>query len=119
MRGVPGTENIAHYKSIDRYLVVKTMEGKLKRLATGRTLIEALMMRDWCKVNNWRKFIYRHQYIQKNRSGSYGIYKDFKDENGNNYRLQFGTFNTFEEAQKERDLLIKYDWDFEALCALE
>lgn len=118
MRNIPNTSNISFNKQKNKYEVVVFIGKKAKRLATGRTLIEALMMRDWCRENNWNKFVYRSQHIQETRCGRFQIYKDIKKD-GSSKRETFGTFSSFEEAQKERDLLMKYDWDLETLCLLE
>ena len=119
MRGVPGTSNISYDRKKNRYRVIYIKNGKLKQLATGRTLIEALMIRDWCREHGWIPFIHRFQFIQKQSSNSYQIYKHFKQKDGSYKKYCFGCYNTIEDAIEERDLLIKYDWDFEVLCSLE
>ena len=119
MRGVPGTSNIGYDRKNNKYRVDYVENGKIKRLATARTLIEALMIRDWCKENDWKPFIHRSKFIQKQPYGGYQIYKHFKQKDGSYKKHCFGCYNTIEDAIEERDLLIKYDWDFEAVCSLE
>ncbi len=117
MRGIIDTLNII--KKSDKYCVVVSKDGKLKQLATGRTLIEALMMRDWCRENGWIPFVRRLQFIQEHGPGIYQIYKYFKQNDGSYKKICFGSYRTVEDAIEERDLLIKHNWDFEALCSLE
>lgn len=116
MRNIEGTSNIS--KKYDKYCVITVNDGNIKYLATGRTLIEALMMRDWCRENGWIPFIRRSQFIQENR-GIYQIYKYFRQDDGTYRKICFGSYRTIDDAVNERDLLIKYNWDFEAVCSLE
>ena len=119
MRGVLGTSNISYDRKKNRYRVIYIENGKLRQLATGKTLIEALMIRDWCREHGWIPFVHRFQFIQKQSSNSYQIYKHFKQKDGSYKKYCFGCYNTIEDAIEERDLLIKYNWDFEVLCSLE
>ena len=112
MRGFPGTKNIKKH-SISGYEIFKRLNGKDTYLGRGKTLIIALMKRDWCKANNWKPYPSTFKYIRETRSGSYIIEKQT-----NKKCDSYGTFRTLKEAQKELELLKKYEWDLEALCDL-
>ena len=118
VRGIEGTENIFFSKKSRKWKVFIVRNRRTKHLATGRTLIEALMMRDWCRANDWQKFIYRTQYIQHTHENSYQIYKDFKNDDGSYRREHFGCFRSLESAIRERDWLIECNWDLELACDL-
>ena len=117
MRTIPGTKYISSFTSNGKqyYLVQKRVNGETKGFGFGNTLIEALMVRDWCEANNWKKRYSRpsltgERYIRK-LHGRYCIQKWV-----NGKCEHFGSFKSLEDAIKERDLLIKYDWDLELLC---
>lgn len=112
MRGVPGTKYIKKH-SIDGYEIFKQLNGKWTYLGRGKTLIMALMKRDWCKANNWTPYPSNFKYIRKTRAGSYEIIKRI-----NGKTESYGTFKTLKEAQEEVELLKKYEWDLGALCDL-
>ena len=117
MRNIQNTENITRAKLHcgTRYLVtISTGKHSKKVLGTGKTLIEALMMRDWCEANGWVSFVGKWKYIQQKTPNSFQVYKDFPDG-----RKCFGHFRSLESAQKERDLLIKYNWDWDLMVELE
>ncbi|MDO9160031.1 MAG: hypothetical protein Q8S32_12155 [Burkholderiaceae bacterium] len=59
-------------------------------------------------TNSAPKIVYRN--ICKTRNGRYKIVKSLKGE-----IIDFGTFKTRHNAVYERDLLEKYDWDYELL----
>lgn len=59
----------------------------------------------------WDGIINEMTYLRINRAGNYEIQKQI-----NGKSKYFGTYNTLEDAQTERDLLIKYNWDIEKLC---
>ena len=111
MKGVPGTENIRLSASKTRYELIKCVDYKNIYFGSGRTLIEALVKRDYLEANNWTK----KQY-QPNATGEKYIY-----EKGSHFIIikngsSFGTFNTLNEAIYERDLLIEFAWDIEKIC---
>ena len=116
MIGVAGTENISKERTPNgiRYKVfIDTGNRKFKQLGSAKTLSEAIRMRNWCREHNWSKFIGEMTYIQKMPSGKFQIYKDFPSG-----RELFGTFDTLEEAQRERDLLIKCNWDWDLMVEM-
>ena len=113
MKGIPNTEHIR--KNGCRYEVFKTVNGKWTYFATGKTLIIALMKRDWCKANNWKKYPVKFKYIKKTPVGNYIIEK----HEAKNKTASYGTFKTLEEAEKELELLKECDWDYEILCNID
>ena len=120
MRLISGTKHISCMRTTNNkifYVVQKRICGQTKHFGMCRTLIGVLMMRDWCQANDWqqpypKKRSTEWKYIHK-FNGKYKIQKviDGKIE-------YFGSFNTLEDALKERDLLIKYNWNLYDLCDL-
>ena len=118
VRGIPDTSNISWSRRGNNYIVF-IVDGKSKvQLASGRTLIEALMMRDWCREHGWIKFVYPRQYIQELPCGTFQVFKDFKQADGTYRREHYGCFRSLESAIKERDWLIECNWDLELACDL-
>lgn len=116
MYGIPGTTNI--YKHNDCFEIRKKKNGKDVYLGHATTLIIALMKRDWCKAHNWEKYPSKEpKNITKTPNGKYIVFKCWR-KNGQLINDNLGTFNTLKEAERERDLLKKYDWDLEVLCDL-
>lgn len=168
MNNVLGTEYIHYHKDKGLFQITKRINGKLKSLGYGKTLIIALMKRDWCKLHNWKPyprqtktgekyivFEWNRFKVRKRINGKYKYYGSFKTlEEAVEYRdfivkkgwstnhkyvnpmrhiyksnehswivsklvngkvTCFGSFKSVEEAQKERDLLEKYDWNYDLL----
>ena len=121
MRGVVGTEGIQ--KSMqsygaESYNIVKTINGKKRRLGHGTTLIIALMKLDWCKANGWKPYPKSDMmYINKTRAGTYNIKKQYLVD-GKIKTVNYGNFSSLEDAQSERDKLVSVDWDIDAWCDL-
>lgn len=74
-------------------------------------------MVDFLKQHDW-DLKYAHirnpemKYIEKIR-GKYHIHRINNDTG----KLEhYGTFNTLEDAQKERDLLVSCNWDWNLIC---
>ena len=103
-------------KHKEGYDVYTGTSRKKKYYAHAQTLIQALMKRDYGLANNWKPFPYTH--ISKTSElyihDSNGRFMILKEINGN--LIYFGTFDTLEDAIAERDLLIKYDWDYDVIC---
>ena len=112
MRDIPGTNHISYRKSDDLYIVVKSVKGKVKHLGSFKTLIGALMIRDYCQANDWKPY-------PKNRSKSGEKYISYREnldvyeivKNINGCNEYFGRYHTLEEAVKWRDYFIANDWD--------
>ena len=111
---LPAITNITPKSS--GFQVTKRIKNNKKYLGFGRTLIEALMIYDWCKQHNWEK--YRKQdtptYIFKENGRGYRVQKSFS-RGGRKYTKTFGTFTKKEYAEAEVQLLKRYDWDYERL----
>lgn len=113
MRGFPGTKNISRHKW--GFQIEKKINGKYHYFGFGTTLIIALMKRDWCEANNWKKrYPVNYKYIFKRDNGKFQIVKrlDGKTET-------FGIFDTYEEAEEEVKKCKIVDWDLELLCELD
>lgn len=105
MRNIPGTEYIQKDSSCGRYHVVyqRTYKGHFK------TLIGALMIRDWCQANNWEVYPYqdtisKQKYIHK-----------FKDVWGVGKRVNgkmkyYGFFKELSDAIEYRDYIVHKGW---------
>ena len=78
---------------------------------TAKTLIQALMVRDWCKANNWKHYPKRtcgltgEKYITQNKKGHYIVGKHIKDRTH-----YYGFFRTLEEAIEYRDFIVNKGW---------
>ena len=114
MKSIPHTEMISkHNEGFDVY---NRTDGKRKYYAHCKTLIQALMIRDYGVANNWKPFPKIHTsethepYIHKRERG-YCIIKQI-----NGKLTYFGIYDKIEDAIAERDLLIKFDWDWDNVC---
>lgn len=104
------------YKRNRNYTIYK----KGKYYGTYKTREEAEKAVEFFKEHDWNpdyvkykndKSKYIGKYISKNVCGNYVISKWI---DGKQYI--FGTFHNLEDAEKERNLLIKYDWDWDLVC---
>ena len=115
MKNIIGTELISKHKYGYQIYTLGTIKTR-KYYASCKTLIEALMIRDYGMVNNWKPFPKPwnsktgERYIHKEDRG-YSIKKTIKGK-----QEYFGVFDRLEDAISERDLLIRFDWDLEVLC---
>ena len=109
MKSIVGTKYIS--KNGTEYQVSKSINGVHTYMGRGKTLIEALMIRDWCIANKWKCFPSKFHYLYKCKSGRWGIQKYV-----NGKMEYFGTFETKQEAEAEIELLKECDWDLELLC---
>ena len=114
MKSIPHTEMISkHNEGFDVY---NRTDGKRKYYAHCKTLIQALMIRDYGIANNWKPFPKIHtsktheKYIHKRHRG-YCIIKQIEGR-----LIYFGIYDKLEDAIAERDLLIKYNWDWDKIC---
>ena len=106
MRDIPHTENICRH-SIKGYKCYKSINGKQKYFGYGRTLIEALMIRDIASANGWVEHIPKfnpRRYIQKNNKG-YNILRWI-----NGKIRYYGFFSNLDEAIEYRDFLESNGW---------
>lgn len=171
MIGIPGTEYIHPHKTSGGYQITKRFGKSHKSMGYGKTLIEALVKRDWVIANNWKPYprttitnekhirlVDNHYKVMKRIKGNYKTYGSFETlEEAVKYRdfiiskcwstnyiyknpmrhiyqnprgrrkwyiekqvngklINFGSFESLEECQKERDLLEKLDWDLDVWC---
>lgn len=181
MKDVPGTENVSYCRSDNNYRVSRRISGQQKLLGSSQSLISALMIRDWCKANNWKRYPksntkshepyirvndnadifykYRVAKVINGREYSFGSFPTLQEaitcrdnciennwnldlipvdplryieflikgdqikynikhkENGST--INYGLFTTIHEAMRERDLLEKYNWDYDIVCNLD
>lgn len=105
--------NERHIRFVDNhYKVMKRICGKYKTYGSFNTLTEAVKYRDFIVSKGWStNYIYKNsmRYIHK-RNNAYHIYKSINSD-----LIYFGSFKSLEEAQNERDILEKVDWDFDKL----
>ena len=113
MYGVEGTRYIN--KAKNDFTIVKRINGKATYLGRGKTLIIALMKRDWCEANGWEPYPIPRYCIRQTPHGTFNLQKK-KRINGVSQAIYSANFPTYEEAKKEAELFEKYDWDLEAVC---
>ena len=104
------------------YVLTKKVMNKPYNFGSYKSLEDALKARDYFEKNGWGnclnerlKFTYRKpKYIVwlKNRR----VWQIRKTINGK--LIIFGQFKTFDEAEKEVEILKKYNWDIQAVCDL-
>lgn len=116
-----GYQHIQKVRYNNRYRVVKRVDGVYKYYGTFDTLEEAKRHRDYCESNDWssdcrvltRKKHDLPKYITKSARG-YLLQKNSKSTG-----LYQQWFRRLEDAVKERDLLIKVNWDELKLIELD
>lgn len=101
-----------------KFGITKQINGKKYYFGCYDSLEEALKVREYFMKHGWNineRFKFRkvkpYQHIMISEEGNYRVVKRI-----NNKLTHFGTFHTLEDAQKERDLLMKFDWDLEKVC---
>ena len=115
MWGVPGTRYITKKaKKKKSYEVGRWINGKYVYFGSGRTLIEALMIKDWCESTGWKEKYFTSNTGEKYISLKDGRYYITKWINGK--LCYFGGWKTLEQAIDERNLFIKCEWDLDAIC---
>ena len=101
------------------YIVQKYINGKSKTYGHYKTLDEAVKVRDYYISVDWKKEFRKYNTRKETRyitlrNGKYIVQKWIDGK-----LSDFGAFNRLEEAQEERDLLVKYDWDYTAMVESE
>ena len=104
------------------YVLTKKVMNKPYNFGSYKSLEDALKARDYFEKNGWGKclnerlkFSYRkpkYMVWLKNRR----VWQIRKTINGK--LTIFGQFKTFDEAEKEVEVLKKYNWDIQAVCDL-
>lgn len=119
MKNVPGTENVSYCKEDKNFRITKRINGNQKLLGSSKTLIGALMIKDWCKVNNWKKYPKRDSkssepYIRVRDKSSLGYkYSVAKVIDGTEYT--FGSYPTLEGAIVRRDYCREHGWGLDLI----
>ena len=119
MKGVPGTENISYCNTDKVFKITKRIKGHQKFLGSSKTLIGALMIKDWCKANNWKRY-------SKSNTKSTEPYIRVRDKSSSDYKYSvakvidgkewtFGSFPTLEEAIVRRDYCVKHNWSLDLI----
>lgn len=118
MKGIPNTKYISFNKSNNSFVILKRINGKVIHFGYYLTLEEAIKYRDYFIKNEWdmnKRLLFSKKrptgYIDNLPNGKYIIRKTINGE-----RLSWGIFNTFEEAENERELLRQCNWDYDAIC---
>lgn len=127
MKDIPKTKYICKSSHANSYKITKNfnVNGKSKSFHYGsfKTLEEAIEYRDLCIERDWDEQLMPKnnpitcnsmRYIHKSPVGNYEIKKW---ENGKT--VHYGTYHTLFDAIQERDLLIKHDWDYDAVCNID
>ena len=114
MKDIPGTKHI--YRKRYDFSIDRRENDKNVHYISVKSLIEALMIRDLLVANNWDRMVIPKHETHTNEKYIYpvkGGYFIGRNVNGNDE--YHGFFKTLEEAIHERDLLIKYNWDYDLL----
>ena len=106
--------------SSGKYKVIKQKNNTLINYGIFDTLPEAEYQVKLCKTFNWdsrlKPFDFM-KYIQKRKVKEGYHYRIVKPISHDDVEY-YGTFNTLEDAQFERDLLVLCDWDYENVVTL-
>lgn len=109
MRGVPGTKYISYRPKLDVYEVVKRINGKVEYFGRYHNLDDAIKCRDYFIEHDWDLNLRLIHTINKNirlKRGKWTIYKTI------NYKeYYFGSFNTYEEAEKRLKEIRLKGWE--------
>ena len=103
-----------------KYVVYKMINGRNYDFGRYDTEKEAMDMVDFLKQHDW-DLKYAHirnpemKYIVKVR----GKYQIHRINNDTGKIEHYGTFNTLEEAQAERDLYVRCNWDWDLIVEQE
>lgn len=108
MKDIPGTEHISFHKDTGIYQIAKNINYKFTSMGYGRTLIEALVKRDWCEANNWQPYPRITKTNEKHIQLINNHYKVMKRIKGR-YKT-YGSFETLKEAVKYRDFIVSKGW---------
>lgn len=106
-------------KNKSSYYIQKKINSKQYNFGSFKTLEEALEHIEFLEKENWDTKYSKHY---KNELPKYILHVNDKyavHKKINGKTIHFGTFNTLEEAIHERDLLIKYKWNYDLLIECE
>ena len=97
-----------------KFIIARKIKGKVHYFGTYETLEEAIIAKERLSKQYWIKEPNPMRYICKITNGKKMKYSIQRLSQG--CAGYFGSFETLEEAQKERDLLEQFDWDYDAIC---
>ena len=111
-----------HYSKVKngKYVVYKTINKRIYNFGRYDTEKEAMDMVDFLKRHDW-DLKYAHirnpemKYIEK----VHGKYLIHRINNDTGKIEHYGTFSTLEEAQAERDLYVRCNWDWDLIVEQE
>jgi len=113
MRDIPGTEYI-HKMPTGHYQITRKMNYRTVSFGTYKTLVQALVARDWFESINWnptfRLHLSKSNHIEKLPSGRYEVCRQPMTETGQT-KVSYGTFDTIEEARHQVLLCKTFGWD--------
>lgn len=99
----------------------KNINGKKYYFGTYSTPEEAMLLRDYFENKGWEDCLNERlehgnkpKYISGNPKRGYEVRKIIDGECNH-----FGLFHDLKEAEKERDLCKKANWDYETLCNID
>ena len=99
-------------------MIGKQINGHFYYFGNYQSLGKAKQARDYFLKNGWdvkERFKFMKmpptRYIRKTKAGNYKIVKWL-----NKKMVYFGTFHSLDDAMRERDLLVEFNWDLEVLC---
>ena len=108
-------------KTGNNWRIDKVINHKKYYFGTYPTLSDAMIMRDYFEYKGWENCLNERlehgntpKYISGNPKRGYELRKIINGE-----CTHFGTFHSFEEAEKEREKAKKCKWDFDLLCELD
>ena len=114
IRKTPKNMDYIHKTPYNTWRVAKWINGKYVSFGTFKSLKQAQKHRDICVRNEWdMKLKKRHglkHISNEKRRGRYYIHRRV-----NGKVIYYGYFSNILDAIRERDLLIKYNWDMDAL----
>lgn len=109
MRDVPGTKHILYRSNLDVYEIVKNINGKNEYFGRYHSLQEAKHWRDYFIEHDWDINLRLIGTVNKNIYFKLGKYRIIKKINGKDY--YFGSFETFEEAERRVIEIRKKGWE--------
>ena len=108
-----------HYSKVKngKYVVYKTINKRIYNFGRYDTEQEAMDMVDFLKRHDWDlRYAHIHNPETKHIVKFHGKYQIRRINNDTGKIEHYGTFSTLEEAQAERDLYVRCNWDWNLIC---
>ena len=111
-----------------KFIISKSIDGCQTHCGTFDSLEEAQRVRDYFIENNWSLEVincfkrvkpFEDRYIRRNTHNRNRILTYTIQKAIDGRVFDFGTFKTIRAAREERDLLEKYNWDYDLLIGCE